>query len=65
MSTRRELLESVADTISDYRESEVAPRTPARIESWMKQFPEASQDPLLDALVHVLATTYISKDKFK
>ena len=62
MSTRRELLESVADTISDYREGEVARRTPELIEKWLAQFPDAVQDPFLDEINHLLSKTYLSRE---
>lgn len=62
MSTRRELLESVADTISDYREGEVARRTPELIEKWLNQFPDAVQDPFLGEINHLLSKTYLSRE---
>jgi len=62
MSQRSELLESIAETIADYREGEVPRRTPKRIERWVSQFPEEAQDGILSEMDHLLTETYISRD---
>ena len=62
---RSELLQSIAKTIADYRTGEIPSRTPAHINEWLQQFPEAIQDPLLEALAYVIRKTYVSHDKFR
>lgn len=61
MSERSELLESIANTIVDYREDEIQPRTPDLINDWIGQFPQDTRDPILEALKFVLGNTYMSK----
>ena len=63
MSTRSQLLESIAETIADYREGDVTRRTPKLIERWVCQFPEESQDGILTEVDHLLSQTYISRDE--
>ena len=60
---RHELLESIANTIADYREGDVPRRTPQHVERWVSQFPEETQDGILAELNHLLSQTYISRDK--
>jgi hypothetical protein len=62
VSDRKELLESIADRIADYREGDVPRRTPKEIERWVSQFPEKAQEGILTELGHVLTQTYISRD---
>ena len=52
---------SIATTIQDYREGEIANPTPAHVDRWVKQFDVAVQLPLLFELDHVLDQTYFSK----
>lgn len=63
MSKRQELLESIADTIADYREGEVQRPTPDHVDIWAKQFDRNVQTPMLCELDHVLKQTYFSRDK--
>jgi hypothetical protein len=66
MPTRNELLQSIADKISDYRAGEtLPPRTPTLVDQWVQQFPVAIQEPLLEAMDYVFARTYISRESFK
>lgn len=62
MSTRRRLLESIAGTITDYREGEVPKPTPDHVEKWVEQFDREVQKPILSELDHVLKKTYFSKE---
>ena len=64
MTRRSDLLQAIADTIADYRSGEIAPRTPAIVDEWVRQFPQDVQVPLLEALDQVLSKTYISRDRF-
>ena len=61
MTARDNLLESIATTISDYREGEIPKPTPDHVERWVSQFPEEVQEPLLKELNHILDTTYFQK----
>jgi len=63
MSKRSDLLESISETIADYREGDVPRRTPKRIERWVSQFPKKAQDNILAEVNHLLSNTYISRDK--
>lgn len=60
-ATRKELLESIAELISDYREGEVACPTVAHVNRWVKQFDADAQEPILAEMVHVLDKTYFPK----
>lgn len=61
MNERSKLLASIANTIKDYREGEIAQPTPAHVDRWVYQFDNTVQIPLLRELDHVLKNTYFSK----
>ena len=63
MTTRDDLLESLAGAIADYREGQVPPRTPPVIDEWLRQFPLPAQLPILRELDHVFRRTYFSRAK--
>jgi hypothetical protein len=63
MTERSQLLESIADTIADYREGDVPRRTPKVVEQWVRQLPDEVQEGVLTEIDHVLSGTYISRDK--
>lgn len=65
MSKRDDLLESVANTIADYRVGEIPKRTPKLIDRWIKQFPDDVQLPMLAELDHVLKRTYLPLQRKK
>lgn len=65
MSQRRLFLESIAETIADYREGEVPRRTPALVNQWVSQFPPDVQDDILAEMAQLLAKTYISRRRMK
>lgn len=58
---REDLLGSISETVADYRRDEIEPRTPARVDRWVRQFPVTVQSSLLLELDHVLQQTYISR----
>ena len=62
MSKRTILLESIAETIADYREGDIPRRTPKEIERWVLQFSEGVQENLLGEVDHLLSNTYISRE---
>ena len=64
MTGRNENLVALSGTIADYRTDEIPQRTPELIEQWLRQFPTEIQDAVLEALLHVLRRTYISREKF-
>lgn len=61
MSERSDLLESIADTIKDYRTGEVPEPTPDHVDQWIQQFDDAVQVPLLREIDHVFKKTYFSR----
>ena len=63
MSERKSLLQSIAETIADYREGEVPRRGPAEVGKWVSQFPEEVQDDILAEMDQLLSKTYISRKK--
>lgn len=62
MTERNDLLESIADTIKDYRAGEIDEPTPEHVERWIEQFDKGVQIPLLREIGHALRQTYFSKD---
>jgi hypothetical protein len=63
MSERQELLESIAQTTSDYRLGEIEAVSPEHVDKWIRQFPDDVQLPMLEELDHVLKQTYFSKKR--
>lgn len=63
MSSRAELLASIATTIRDYRHGEIAAPDPQHVDRWVKQFAPETQLPILAELDHVLKHTYLDRDK--
>jgi hypothetical protein len=63
--TRGELLESIANTISDYRAGEIPQIDAAHVERWIKQFDKAIRNPILTEIDHVLKQTYLPKPRVK
>ncbi|WP_146767994.1 phosphoribosyltransferase-like protein [Mesorhizobium atlanticum] len=61
MATRKELLENVVEQVTDYREGEIAPMSEAHVDKWVKQFPGATQEPILAELAHVFGKTYFTR----
>ena len=62
MSDRKRILESISETISDYRDGDIPRRGPTEIERWVRQFPEEVQDEMLSEMDQLLTKTYISRD---
>ncbi len=63
MSTRkrRALLQSIANTIADYRQDDLDPPTPDHVDRWIGQFDTDVQEEMLAELDHVLKEAYIPK----
>jgi hypothetical protein len=61
MSERSDLLDSIAETIKDYRAGELAQPTPDHVDRWIGQFDQRAQVPMLRELHHVFGKTYFSK----
>lgn len=59
--SRVRLLESVAHSIQDYRQGEIASPTEEHIERWINQFPREVQELMLNELYHVFKQTYVTK----
>ena len=62
MTERSDLLESIANTIKDYRAGEIAAPTPVHVDRWVKQFEKGVQVPLLREMDHVFKKTYLNKE---
>lgn len=69
MAEWNDLLESIVETIADYRQGEVDWRgeevtpTPARVKRWVKQFDDGVQ--ILREMDHVLKKTYFSRARIQ
>ncbi|KUJ74387.1 hypothetical protein AVO42_02970 [Thiomicrospira sp. XS5] len=63
MSQREQLLESIANTIQDYRDGSLPKPLADHVNQWVKQFDEDVQIPILEELDVVLKRTYFSKEK--
>ena len=63
MSERTDLLNSIADTIADYREADLEAPTPEHVDEWAAQFDTTAQVPILREMDHVLKKTYFSQDR--
>jgi len=63
MTDRKQNLDSIANRVADYREGDIPRITPSRVERWVTQFPEESQDRILSEIDYVLAKTYISRER--
>jgi len=61
MSERSDLLESIANTIQDYRAGDLAEPTAEHVDRWVKQFCKNVQVPLLRELDAVLKETYLTR----
>lgn len=61
MKSRHELLESVADTVKDYRARDLSAPTPDHVDRWIRQFGADVQLPMLREMDHVLRQTYFSE----
>lgn len=61
MSEREQLLESIANTIVDYRVEEIPRPSPRHVDRWIKQFSSEVQSPMLRELDHVLKRTYFPR----
>ena len=60
-SKRAELVGSIASTIADYRQGEIATPDADHVERWITQFDAAVQEPMLTELEHVLKKTYVTR----
>jgi hypothetical protein len=62
MTGRAALLDSISETISDYRAGEMPAPTPSHLDQWVQQFDPEVQLPLLREIDHVLERTYCSRE---
>lgn len=61
MDKRSELLESIATTITDYRDGEIKRPTPEHVDRWIRQFDKGVQLDILVELDYVLKNSYLSR----
>lgn len=65
MSEYTDLTAAIAEQIKDYRQGEIAPRTPEVVDRWASQFESNARLPLLKELHHVIEQTYWSREEFE
>ena len=61
---RRHLLESIAATIRDYRQGEIAFPDTDHVDRWIRQFDGPVQEPMLAEMDHLLKNSYLSRERF-
>ena len=61
MPDRVELLQSIASTIADYRQGEIATPDADHVDRWIKQFDASVQQQILSELDHILKRTYLAR----
>jgi hypothetical protein len=61
LTERTDLLESIANTIADYREGEIPKPDSLHVDRWVLQFDAGVQLPILKEMDHVLKATYFRK----
>jgi hypothetical protein len=59
------LLESLTETISDYRQGEILPITPTHVEKWLKQFDLPDQPIILSEMASIMQRFYFSRTRVK
>ena len=63
VNERNSLLNSIADSIADYRISDLDPPCPEHVDRWVCQFEHDCHMPILSEMDHVLNRTYFSRTK--
>jgi len=59
---REQYLNSIASTLSDFREGEIPAPTPHHVDKWVSQFDDDFQLPILKETAYVLQQSYCSKE---
>lgn len=57
------LLQSIATTVADYREGEIAPIDPDHVDRWIRQFDEDDRLVILSEMDRILQRHYLSRQK--
>lgn len=65
ISRRGLLLQSLAVTIADYRQNEIAPIKASHVERWLNQFDESDQMVILEEMDMLMKRFYFSKNRVK
>lgn len=65
MKDRHDLLDSITDTIKDYRAGELPAPTPDHVDRWIRQFGADVQLPMLREMDHVLRHAYFSESRVR
>lgn len=63
MPTRDELLNSIANTVADYRQDDIPAITPEHVDTWVSQFDEEDQLIILQEMDKILLNYYMSRAK--
>jgi hypothetical protein len=64
-TTRSMLIESLANTISDYRQNEITPITSIHVEKWLNQFEFSDQSTILAEMDSIMKRFYFSRYRVK
>ncbi|MBA2392560.1 MAG: hypothetical protein H0V70_07415 [Ktedonobacteraceae bacterium] len=59
------LLQSLSETIADYRQNEIAPMTPSHVEKWLYQFDPADRFVILTEMDAIMKRFYFSRNMVK
>jgi hypothetical protein len=65
LQTQDDLLQTLAATVSDYRQGEIPPISPEHIRLWLEQFDAADRPIILAELASILERTYLSRASIK
>ena len=65
MSNADQHAESIANTISDYRQGDIPAPNADHVTEWVAQFDRSVRKPILAELDHILDETYVSKESFE
>jgi hypothetical protein len=63
MNERKNLLESIANTIADYREGEIPKPSGDHVDRWIERFNPEFQLPILREIDYILKKTYFSRER--
>lgn len=65
MNESSDLVNSITETIADYRAGDLTAPTPEHVNRWVSQFDDSSRLPILREMDHVLKKTYFSRTRTK
>lgn len=57
--------QQIANIIVDYRAGQISTPDAAHVDRWVRQFPDAVRDPILNELIHVFGHSYVTAENVK